>query len=228
MENRVRILFLIGASLALPACSWMPFIGPDDEAAPVVVESDQGRPVQVIEPEVERRDIRTAKIDTEDFEIGAFAGIMSVEDFGVNPVFGARLAYHINEFLFVEGTIGRTDTEETSFERLSGAAELLTESEREFTYYNVSLGYNLFPGEAFIGRNRAYAHSLYVIGGLGSTKFAGDDRFTVNLGVGYRFLVTDAIALHADFRDHLFDIDILGEEKTAHNLEAHLGFSVFF
>ena len=64
--------------------------------------------------------------------------------------------------------------------------------------------------------------------GLGSTRFAGDDRFTVNFGAGYRFLLTDAVALHIDFRDHLFDIDILGEDKTTHNLEAHLGVTVFF
>lgn len=225
MENRVRILFLIGAISVLPACSMLPFIGDDD---PPPVETGDTTTVQVIEPEVERRDIKTAKIDTEDFEIGIFGGIMSVEDFGTNPVYGLRFAYHINEFLFAEAVAGRTDTEETSFELLSGAAQLLTESEREYTYYNISLGYNLFPGEAFLGRNRAYNHDLYVIGGLGSTTFAGDDRFTVNFGVGYRFLVTDSVALHADFRDHLFDIDILGQEKTVHNLEAHLGFTVFF
>jgi hypothetical protein len=46
--------------------------------------------------------------------------------------------------------------------------------------------------------------------------------------VGYRLLMTDSVALHVDFRDHLFDIDLLGEEKTAHNLEAHIGFTVFF
>ena len=56
----------------------------------------------------------------------------------------------------------------------------------------------------------------------------GDDRFTVNFGAGYRFLLTDSVALHLDFRDHLFDIDLLGEEKTAHNLEGHLGVTVFF
>ena len=68
----------------------------------------------------------------------------------------------------------------------------------------------------------------YLIAGLGSTRFAGDDRFTVNFGAGYRFLLTDSVALHLDFRDHLFDIDLLGEEKTVHNLEGHLGFTVFF
>ena len=61
-----------------------------------------------------------------------------------------------------------------------------------------------------------------------STRFAGDDRFTVNFGVGYRFLYTDSVAFHLDFRDHLFDIDLLGEDKTTHNLEATLGVTVFF
>jgi outer membrane beta-barrel protein len=105
---------------------------------------------------------------------------------------------------------------------------LLSDSERQLTYYNLSLGYNILPGEVFIGEGRAYNTGLYVIGGLGSTRFAGDDRFTVNFGAGYRFLLTDSIALHIDFRDHLFDIDLFGEENTTHNLEGTLGVTVFF
>ena len=69
-------------------------------------------------PDVERREINTAEIDTENFEVGFFAGQMSVEDFGVNTVAGARFAYHITEGFFVEMAAGRTTTEETSFERL--------------------------------------------------------------------------------------------------------------
>ncbi len=36
------------------------------------------------------------------------------------------------------------------------------------------------------------------------------------------------LALHADVRDHMFDIDVLGEDKTAHNIEIHAGATVFF
>ena len=105
---------------------------------------------------------------------------------------------------------------------------MISDSERDLYYYNLNLGYNILPGEVFLGEGRAYNTSLYLIAGLGSTTFAGDDRFTVNFGAGYRFLLTDSDALHLDFRDHLFDIDLLGEEKTAHNLEGHLGITVFF
>ncbi len=225
MEDRVRVLFLIVAAVTLSGCAATKnLFGFGRDEAPPPAEG----PGQVIEPEVERRDIKEPKIDREDFEVGAFAGIMSIEDFGSDLVYGVRLAYHVTEGFFVEGTLGRTEAGLTSFESLSGSARLLSDDDREFTYYNVNLGYNILPGEAFVGEGRAYNTSLYVIAGLGSTRFAADDRFTVNFGAGYRFLLTDSIALHIDFRDHLFDIDLLGEEKTVHNLEGHVGITVFF
>ncbi len=227
MEGRFRVLFLVVAMLALSGCGTNGFfgIGGRDSAPP---PSEAPDPEQVIDPDVERREVKEPAIDAEDFEIGGFAGIMSIEDFGTDLVYGFRLAYHITEGFFVEGSAGRTEGGLTSFEVLSGGAPLLSDSERQYTYYNLNLGYNILPGEVFLGQSRAYNTNLYLIAGLGSTRFAGDDRFTVNLGAGYRFLLNDSLALHIDFRDHLFDIDLLGEEKTVHNLEAHLGVTVFF
>lgn len=218
MESRLLLLLLVQIALAasLAGCGRH------------MVQTEQSDAPPVIEPDVERREVEPAKIDTEDFEVGVFAGEMSVEDFGVNTVAGARLAYHVTEGFFMELTGGRTDTSPTSFERLSGAAQLLTDSERLYTYYNLSLGYNVLPGEVFIGSGRALNTALYVIGGVGKTSFAGDDRFTVNYGVGFRILPLDWFAVHADLRDHLFDIDLLGQQKTAHNLEAHVGVTFFF
>jgi len=225
MESRIRVLFLTCLAVSLSGCAaTRDLFGWGQESAPPPAED----PGQVIEPGVERREIREGDIDTEDFEVGVFAGIMSVEDFESNVVYGARLAYHVTEGFFVEGTVGTTDAGLTSFERLSGGAPLLSDSDRRLTYYNLNLGYNILPGEAFVGENRAFNNALYLTAGLGATRFAGDDRFTVNFGAGYRFLLNDWIALHLDVRDHLFDIDLLGEEKTVHNLEGHLGLTVFF
>ncbi len=39
--------------------------------------------------------------------------------------------------------------------------------------------------------------------------------------------LTDSMALHATVKDHIFDNDII-ETKTTHNLEASLGFSIYF
>ena len=56
--------------------------------------------------------------------------------------------------------------------------QLLSDAERRFTYYNLSLGYNFLPGEVFIGRNLAMTSALYLIGGIGTVKFGGDQNFT--------------------------------------------------
>ncbi|HSG59455.1 MAG TPA: outer membrane beta-barrel domain-containing protein [Woeseiaceae bacterium] len=226
MEIRFRLLFLIIATLAMSGCAATKnlFGIDDDEAPPPTAEP----PGEVVDPQVERREIKEPAIDREDFEVGAFVGMMSLEDFGTDVVYGARLAYHVTEGFFIEGTVGQTEAGLTSFEELSGGARLIDDDERTFTYYNLNVGYNVLPGEGFVGEGRAYNTNMYLIAGLGSTRFAGDDRFTVNFGLGWRFLLTDSIALHIDFRDHLFDIDLLGEEKTVHNLEGHVGVTVFF
>ena len=226
MESRFRVLFLIAVMITLSGCAATKnLFGFGNEETPPPSSEPPG---QVIDPEVERREIKEPAIDKEDFEVGAFAGVMSIEDFGTNLVYGVRLAYHLTEGFFVEGTVGRSDGGLTSFEILSGGATLISDSERELTYYNLNLGFNILPGEVFLGEGRAYNTTLYLIAGLGSTRFAGDDRFTVNFGAGYRFLLNDSVAIHIDFRDHLFDIDLFGEEKTAHNLEFHAGVTVFF
>ena len=181
----------------------------------------------VIQPEVKRSEFKEAKIDTENFELGFYVGLMSVEDFGTNAVYGLRLAYHINENIFLEAAYATTTTDKTSFERLNNV-NLITDAQRKLTYYNLSFGYNLFTGEVFFGRSTAFNTALYIIAGGGSTEFAGDNRFTINYGVGYRFLAADWLAVHIDMRDHIFDIDLLGQPKTTHNLELHIGTTIFF
>ena len=183
-------------------------------------------PLVVREPE--RRAVKVDKIDRENWEIGAFGGIMSVQDFGSDTLYGIRAAYHVTEDFFVEGVYGKTTLGQTSFERLSGGAQLLTDDEREFRYYNVSVGYNIFPGEAFVTSSFAFKGGLYLIGGVGSSDFGGDQRFTVNAGVGYRLIATDWLAFRLDVRDHIFETDLLGSQDTTHNLEISGGLTIFF
>jgi outer membrane beta-barrel protein len=190
-------------------------------------KTDASQP-PVIEPDVARRDVKVANIDSENFEVGFSAGELSIEDFGVNTVTGLRFAYHISESFFLEGAGGRTTAGKTSFETLSGSAELLTDSQREYTYYDVSFGYNILPGEGFVGKGHAWNTQTYLIGGVGKTTFGGDDRFTINVGMGIRLIPLDWLAVHADVRDHIFDSDLLGTMKRTHNIELGVGLTFFF
>ena len=217
MASRTVRLFLntlLGLGILL-APAWPP---------PLLAASDE----QVVRPEIKRREVTEDAIDTEDFEVGAWGGIMSIEDFGSNPVYGLRGTYHVTEDIFLEATYGVTSGDETSFERLSGAANILTDSERDLDYYNLSFGFNILPGESFVGKRWAFTSAFYLIGGIGSTSFAGDDMLTWNAGFGYKVLLNDWLALRVDARDHVFDLDLLGEKRTTHNLEFSGGLSIFF
>ena len=224
MESRICIFLLRSVSvLVMPAlligCSWLRTT--DDE--PVYTEAEP-----VIKPNIERRTITEADIDSEDFEVGAYVGVLSIEDFGSNVVYGVRGDYHITEDFFAELAAGTSEAGETSYETLSGGAQLLTGDQRDFTYYNISVGFNALPGENFVGSKFAFNSALYLIAGVGNTEFADDSHFTINVGAGYRFLFNDWIALRLDFKDYIFDSDLLGTDKTTHNLEGTVGLSVFF
>ena len=188
-------------------------------------EEDQN---SLIQPEIERTEFDESIIDSEDFELSAFAGILSIEDFGTNPVLGFEFAYHVNEDVYVQFDYGFSEGGETSFEVLSGGAPLLSDDERELQYYLFNIGFNLLPGEAFVTESSTFNTSFYVIGGIGSTEFAGDDRFTINFGTGYQILFADAFSLNIDVRDLIFNIDVFGEDKVTHNLQYTVALGWFF
>lgn len=182
---------------------------------------------QIIQPKVKTTKVSIAKIDTEDFEVGVYGGIYSTQDFGSNSVVGIRFAYHVTESFFAEASFGATKTQRTSAEEQFNF-DTMTNEERKLRYYNVLIAWNMLPGETYFGKGWAFPMALYIGAGMGVTEFAGEDRSTLVGGVGYRFLATDWMAFHLDFRYHVFDLVVLTEEKTTQNTEMHTGFTLFF
>lgn len=179
-------------------------------------------------PVIERRAVKIAGIDTEDFEIGISGGLFSVEDFESNPIAITHLTYHVTEDFFVQARYAVSELGESSFDRLSGGASLLGTDDNDITFYDLSLGVNAFPGEAFIWDRWAVNSSFYFVGGVGSTEFAGSERFTINGGVGYRLIANDFMSFNFQVRDHVFDTEITGSKKATHNIELGAGISFFF
>lgn len=217
MENRLFNIFLI---LILTSVMSVHAQSLDD----IEEESDQN----LIEPQIERVEFDESLIDSEDFEISVYAGMLSIEDFGVNTITGIKFAYHVNENYFVQLAIGESEAGRTSFEVLSAGAPLLTDDERNLEFYQINLGYNLFPGEAFVTESTTLNNTFYLEFGLGSTEFAGDDRHTVNYGFGYRLLFLDAFSFNADLKNHVFDMDIFGDKVETNNIEYSLALGWYF
>ena len=182
-------------------------------------------PPRVVEPEVERRKVTVPGIHSSNIEIGLHYGALNIEDFGTNPTWGGNVAFHISEDLFFRGDISRSSAGKTSAETLSLIPLAIN---RHYTYYDLSLGYNFLPGEAFISRGTALVSTFYVLGGIGATEFAGDKKFTLNLGAGYQVLPTDWLAIHLEVQDHIFESSLLGYHKLTNNFEARVVTSVYF
>ena len=184
---------------------------------------------QVVVPQVERRDVKLPRFPSKDIEVGLFAGVYSTESFGASGIAGVRLGYHITEDFFVQANLAQTKVSDEAFSQyLPGGGLFPGDSVQKLTYYNVSAGWNALPGEVFIGRNRAMASAIYLLGGIGSTKFIERRRQTFNLGVGLRVLFTDRVGLHMELRDHIFKTDITGLPLTTHNVEFSGGFAWYF
>jgi outer membrane beta-barrel protein len=182
---------------------------------------------QVIQPEIDRRTITIPDINADDVELGLYAGVLSVEDFGSKPVYGLRVAYHLTEDYFVEGVYGMSKVSDEQFRNLLPSG-IFPDPEVDLTYYLLSVGYNLLPGEVFFGKDRAYGSGVYLIGGIGNVEFADVSSTTFSFGLGVRLLPTDWVSVRAEMRDHVFEQDVLGENKQTHNFELTLGVSVYF
>jgi outer membrane beta-barrel protein len=183
---------------------------------------------QVVVPQVERREMKLPKFPSKDIEVGLIGGVYSTENFGANAVYGLRLGYHITEDVFVQANLAQTKVSDENYRQLLPGGGIFPQPEEKLTYYNVTAGWNVLPGEVFLGSNRAKATSLYLLGGIGSTKLAERRRSTFNFGLGFRLLLADRAGFHVELRDHIFSIDLLGPRQTTHNLELTTGFAWYF
>lgn len=221
MRNLILVLPL-AAGLAIAATPLSAQTTPPAGAA-----SNQPPNEQVIEPAVPRRDIRLPKIPNNDFIAGAFLGTYATEDFGTSFVYGLRLGYHITEDFFVEGVYGTTKVSDENFRQILPGG-VFPKKEETLSYYNLSVGYNILPGEVFFGSKYAMASALYLIGGVGSTKFLEQSKQTINVGLGLRVFLKDWAAIQVDFRDYIYSLDLLGQSKSTQNLELTAGVTFFF
>jgi outer membrane beta-barrel protein len=223
MENRIQRIFL-SLSLLGACLVWATPSLAEDKKTPAV----NGELDKIITPDIKRRHIKEADLDSEDFEVGLYYGLLSLEDFGSNPVAGVKFAYHITEDFFVQANYATSEAQKTSYELLSGGVELLTKDQRSVSYYNIGFGYNLLPGQVYISEKWHFNTGIYFLAGAGNTQFAEKDYFTYNLGAGFKFYATDWLLLDLSMRNYSFTHELFGVSKKTNNLESRFGISLFF
>lgn len=179
----------------------------------------------VITPPTEDRPLKEARLDTERFELGPYAGIYAPDGFGASAVFGLRLTYHVNEDIAFEASYAVSQVDQTAFRRLTGRSLLVSD---DLSYWSVGASYDLFPGQLFLTRNRTMNSAIYVVGGLGQVTMDERNHFSMNVGTGFKIFVTDWFNIRPDLRFHVFETDVTGEKKVTFNLEGTLALALFF
>lgn len=193
-----------------------------------VAQAQQASDSSRIEPQISQTDVVPARLDTENFVVALRGGALAIEDFGTSGLVAMQVSYHITEDFYVSAEYAMAKGGLTSYERLSGAAPLLTDSEREWLYYGAELGYVVLPGQVYLGSDYAVNTGLSLFAGAGNVDFAGDKVFAFKFGSQFRLYMTDWLALDVVFSDYVFETTILAESKTTHNLSLALGLAVYF
>lgn len=197
----------------------------NEEGTNSTVDTDLG---ELATTKLERRDVLEDILDSENFEVGVQLGLLSIEDFESNLWVSAHFAYHINERFYAKALYGYSKAGETSFEQLVNVPPLLTDEQRKLSYYGLNIGYNLLPGEVFLSKDVALNSMFSIELGGGSTEFAGNDQFTVNVTANYRLFLTDWLTWDIGMSDYIFDTAITGKNKTTHNLNFATGVAFYF
>lgn len=170
------------------------------------------------------------RIESDDFEFGFYTGSYSIEDFGANTTSGLIANYHVSESYFIASSYASTKISDKSY-RERGLSVLDTQegsSKATLEYYTVALGFNILPGEVVFSRDNGWVTNLYAISGVGNTKFQNQDLFTVILGFGVKIKPKDDISVHFGFRNHVYELKLLGQEKITNNFETRFGLTWSF
>jgi outer membrane beta-barrel protein len=216
------LALLLTAALA---CAAAP--GAHAQASNPGANANANKADQVVTPEVDRRDVKLPRIASKDVEIGAFLGTYSVQNFGSSFVGGLRFGYHLSEDFFAELGIGQTKVSDDTYRQILPGG-IFADRSSTLRYTNLSVGWNVLPGEVFIGKGQAKATSVYLLGGVGSTSFVDQRRQTFNVGLGMRLYLSDRISMRVDLQDHIYSLDLLGKRETTQNPELSAGLSFYF
>ncbi len=194
------------------------------EASPFAAPED---PRSLPAPTVPLEELVLPDVSSQTFELGVFAGAMTVEDFGADLAQGFRLTVHANEFLFIDMM---SLSGKISDKGYASQGIFLFGSGREKTVSqnSVLVGFNVFPGEVFFGNRRAFISSTYFVAGAGEVSMLQNDFPALVLGMGLSLRPNNWSAFRFESLLTEYESDLLGFKKFAHNIYLGVGASVLF
>lgn len=169
-------------------------------------------------------------INNEIFALGAFVGIVNIEDFTSEMVPGISLTFRASEDFFIQYNylqVGKVDP--SLYEEQEAAPVYFTGKSRKFSHYDLLVGYNIFQGEFFKAQAETVLSSLYVVLGAGETAFGEESRFSYTAGLGYQMGLTKRLNFNVDFKNYIYNSSvILEQDKTVNTTQISSGINYVF
>lgn len=204
---------------------------------PAMASAEQSSVIKIIEPGEKKKPAKPAMIDTEKFQLGAYAGVIQIEDFGSSGVTGLSAAYQIAEDYLLMFHTAKAKPDKNVIETTVGF-DRTPGSLRDFSYTTLSGAYRLFKTRSFLGARLKYDSDLYASAGLGRTTFADYTGNGITLALSYRVVVTDWMVINLDMKDHIYDqldvydpfsaVEASGHTKMTQNIECSFGINALF
>lgn len=154
-----------------------------------------------------------ATIDSDLFDLGLYAGIVNIADFNGEAIAGLSATFQASEDFFLQYNIGQADASPSAYEQSQGL--LFDGSDRQFQHYDLLVGYRVFQSEFFGAEGQARLASLYLVSGVGETRFGGEDNFTTTVGVGYELALTRRVMLRIDYRTYLYASNLISDQSQS-------------
>jgi outer membrane beta-barrel protein len=152
------------------------------------------------------------------FALTAYAGGYAFDRKSNSLVLGARLGYHVFEFIEIEGGLGWTHVVRPA-EIVESLFELSLEDEEfHMLFYSMNANVELLPGRQMVP---------FLNVGLGSSIMRGETATSFNYGVGISCFVRKDLAVRFEFRSYHFDSDASDGHRNT-NFEFVAGNSFYF
>lgn len=162
-------------------------------------------------------------LDNEYFELGFSTGVVAIQDFNSEYTMGAGATFRASESFFLQFNYFSAASSLSAFEKSQG--RYFDGADRNFSHYDLLVGYSIFHGELFLREGESTLSNLYLVGGVGNNSFGGEDNFSTTIGLGYKLGLSRKYNLSFDFRDYIYQSSLIVEDKTVHNTHLSIGIS---
>jgi outer membrane beta-barrel protein len=181
-----------------------------------------GSKEKFISPQIKQTEFKPSKIDSENFEVLAYAGTYDFDSFDTRPIYGFKGSFHFNRKLFLDIDYGNSN-----LKGRTNPSDPTTTIDENIIRYDAGLGINLMQGDAFWKKGEAFKNQLYIKYSLGKIDIDSQKSSFNSLGLGVRLLhPNDMISLQAGFNKD--SVENSGGNSSFSNLKFFTGIGFFF